>query len=87
MNKRTCCTLLLSVVLAGGCCCPPASSSSGGRSSSGGDPSSGTFAFLGGLRAFFGSSNDDGRGKVNQASEEQKAKADETDHTAALTIR
>ena len=87
MTKRTCCTLFLTMLLAGGCCCPPASSSSGGRSTSNGDPSSGTFAFLGGLRAFFGSSNDEGRGRTDQAAEEQKAKTDEADHTAALTIR
>lgn len=88
MRSRTRCTLVLSLALLAGCCCPPASSSSGGRTA-GGDPSSGAFAFLGGLRCFFGSdnsSNEETR-KVKDEDLAQKPKADETDHAAALTIR
>jgi len=87
MSKRLC-TLLLIASLAG-CCCPPANSSSGGRTQNG-DPSSGTFAFFGGLRAFFGSdtSSEDSRRIDNTIpANDPKAKADDTDHAAALTIR
>ena len=87
------CTLLLSFVLLAGCACPPVGSGSGGgRSSSGSDPSGGTFAFLGGLRCFFGGDDtkDEAR-PVTNADLADKAKTQpqpqDTDHAAALTIR
>ncbi|MEZ0229563.1 MAG: hypothetical protein ACAI25_13115 [Planctomycetota bacterium] len=76
-------TLLLSVVLVAGCACPPSGRSDGGRSS--GDPSGGTFAFLGGLKCFFGA--DEAKEETRPAKPEDLTTKDEADHAAALTIR
>jgi hypothetical protein len=80
------CTLL-SLVLLAGCACPPVGGNSGGGRGSG-DPSGGTFAFLGGLKCFFGGDDAKEDSKpVDLAADKSKAPESETDHAAALTIR
>lgn len=98
MRKHACSTLLLSLALLAGCACPPVGGNSGGgRSGGGGDPSGGTFAFLGGLKCFFG--GDDAKDENRPANDgtagaatagtvtATKTASDDTDHAAALTIR
>ncbi len=83
MRKLAGCTLLLSFVLFAGCACPPSGSCDGGRTS--GDPSGGTFAFLGGLKCFFG--GDDAKEETRPVKNGDLTDKNDTDHAAALTIR
>jgi len=79
-------TLLVSFFLLAGCACPPVGGNSGGGRGS--DPSGGTFAFLGGLKCFFG--GDDAKEEtrpVTNADLTDKKTEDNTDHAASLTIR
>ena len=89
MRNLTGCTLLVSLALLAGCACPPAGS---GRASSGSDPGGGTFAFLGGLRCFFGgdeASKEETRPVTNAdlAPKPKSQMQEVADHAAALTIR
>lgn len=91
MRTAVGCTLL-SIALLAGCACPPVSSSSSNRGR-GSDPSGGTFAFLGGLRCFFGddssaTTKDETRPATPaDLADKGKPAETETDHAAALTIR
>ena len=76
------------------CSCPPVGNQGGGRGTR--DPSSVTFAFLGGLRCFFGENSAPAEEKPVVAADltdrkntlaESEAEPDAGPHTAALTIR
>jgi hypothetical protein len=82
MGKRLGFALVL-VACVGGCCCPPVGSSGGGKSS-GQDSSSVTFAFFGGLRAFF--TPESGTTEEARPQGEVQKQSDDA-HAASLTIR